>query len=85
MTKHPLHFLGFEPISAVRPAARQTESFPSKNGEPEKMRKGTRVRMADGTLARVAYSDPNLRIARVRTDDRRNVTVRRKTLTQVRP
>jgi preprotein translocase subunit YajC len=61
------------------------KSFPSKNGELERMRKGTRVRMADGTLGRVVYADPNLRIARVRTDDRRNVTVRRKTLTQVKP
>jgi DNA polymerase I-like protein with 3'-5' exonuclease and polymerase domains len=49
------------------------------------MRKGTRVRMTDGTLGRVAYADPNLRIARVRTEDGRNVTVRRKTLTQVKP
>jgi hypothetical protein len=85
MTKHPLHALGFEPISASVQASLYSESFLSKNGEPERMRKGTRVRMADGTLGRVAYADPYLRIARVRTEDRRNVTVRRKTLTQVRP
>jgi hypothetical protein len=42
--------------------------------------KGSRVRLTDGTPARVVYVDPNLRIARVRTDDGRNVTVRRKDL-----
>lgn len=92
---HPLHSLGFEPISPpsaraaaplqARPDGQPMESSPSKNGEPEKFRKGTRVRMADGALGRVVYADPNLRIARVRTDDGRNVTVRRKTLTQVKP
>ena len=42
--------------------------------------KGSRVRLADGALARVVYVDPNMRIARVRTEDGRNVTVRRKDL-----
>jgi hypothetical protein len=42
--------------------------------------KGDRVRLADGTAARVVYVDPNIRIARVRTEDGRNVTVRRKDL-----
>ena len=36
--------------------------------------------MADGALARVAYVDPNMRIARVRTVDGRNITVRHKDL-----
>jgi hypothetical protein len=85
MKTHPLYSLGFEPISTAVPVSGETETFRSKNGEPEMMRKGTRVRMADGTPGRVAYADPNLRIARVRTDDGRNVTVRRKTLTQVKP
>jgi hypothetical protein len=42
--------------------------------------KGARVRLTDGSLARVVYVDPNMRIARVRTDDGRNITVRRKDL-----
>jgi hypothetical protein len=44
------------------------------------MQKGSLVRLADGALARVEYVDPNMRIARVRTDDGRNITVRRKDL-----
>jgi hypothetical protein len=42
--------------------------------------KGSRVRLADGTVARVVYVDPNMRIARVRTEDGRNMTVRHKDL-----
>jgi hypothetical protein len=42
--------------------------------------KGARVRLASGALARVEYVDPNMRIARVRTEDGRNVTVRHKDL-----
>jgi hypothetical protein len=42
--------------------------------------KGARVRLAGGALAQVVYVDPNMRIARVRTEDGRNVTVRHKDL-----
>jgi hypothetical protein len=42
--------------------------------------KGARVRLASGALAKVVYVDPNMRIARVRTEDGRNVTVRHKDL-----
>jgi hypothetical protein len=42
--------------------------------------KGARVRLASGALGRVVYVDPNMRIARVRTEDGRNVTVRHKDL-----
>jgi hypothetical protein len=42
--------------------------------------KGARVRLADGTLAKVLYVDPNMRIARVRTEDGRNLTVRHRDL-----
>jgi hypothetical protein len=42
--------------------------------------KGCRVRLADGAVAKVVYVDPNMRIARVRTEDGRNVTVRHKDL-----
>jgi hypothetical protein len=42
--------------------------------------KGARVRLADGALGRVAYVDQNMRIARVRTVDGRNLTVRHKDL-----
>ena len=42
--------------------------------------KGARVRLSGGALARVVYVDPNMRIARVRTDDGRNLTVRHKDL-----
>jgi hypothetical protein len=85
MTLHPLHCLGFEPISASVPVSQQTKTFPSRNGGPKKLEKGTRVRLEDGTLGRVVYADPDLRIARVRTVDGRKMTVRCKTLTQVRP
>ena len=50
------------------------------NSWAERVVKGSRVRLADGARARVVYVDPNMRIARVRTEDGRNVTVRRKDL-----
>lgn len=49
------------------------------------MVKGTRVRLADDARARVVYVDPNLRIVRVRTEDGRNITVRRKQVTVLKP
>jgi hypothetical protein len=54
------------------------EKFNSRNGG--NVVKGTRVRLADGTPARVLYADPNMRIARVRTDEGKNLTVRHKDL-----
>jgi hypothetical protein len=45
-----------------------------------RVQKGSRVRLADGALARVEYVDPHMRIARVRTEDGRNITVRHKDL-----
>ena len=64
---------------------RAMERFISKNGSRPAVVKGTvvkgsRVRLADGAPARVAYVDPNMRIARVRTEDGRNLTVRHKDL-----
>jgi hypothetical protein len=64
---------------------RAMERFISKNGAHPPVVKGTvakgsRVRLADGAAARVAYVDPNMRIARVRTEDGRNLTVRHKDL-----
>jgi hypothetical protein len=61
------------------------ERFNSKNGaHPAVVKgavvKGSRVRLADGAVARVVYVDPNMRIARVRTEDGRNMTVRHKDL-----
>ena len=57
------------------------EKFNSRNGvQKPAVVKGARVRLADGTGARVEYVDPNMRIARVRTEDGRNVTVRHKDL-----
>jgi hypothetical protein len=61
------------------------ERFNSRNGVPRTIVKGavvkgSRVRLADGALARVVYVDPNMRIARVRTEDGRNVTVRHRDL-----
>jgi hypothetical protein len=57
------------------------ERFNSKNGIAKgTVAKGSRVRLADGTVARVVYVDPNMRIARVRTEDGRNITVRHKDL-----
>jgi hypothetical protein len=57
------------------------ERFNSKNGIVKGVvAKGSRVRLADGTVARVLYVDPNMRIARIRTQDGRNITVRHKDL-----
>jgi hypothetical protein len=60
---------------------RAMERFNSTNGvHPSVVKgavvKGSRVRLADGAVARVLYVDPNMRIARVRTEDGRNMTVR---------
>jgi hypothetical protein len=64
---------------------RAMERFNSKNGaHPSVVKgpvvKGARVRLADGAAARVLYVDPNMRIARVRTEDGRNMTVRHRDL-----
>jgi hypothetical protein len=60
---------------------RALERFNSKNGVVKGLvMKGSRVRLADGTIARVLYADPNMRIVRVRTDDGRKITVRNKDL-----
>ncbi len=60
------------------------EQFNSRNGAERVVKgsvvKGARVRLASGALARVEYVDPNMRIARVRTEDGRNLTVRHKDL-----
>jgi hypothetical protein len=60
------------------------ERFNSRNGADRVVKgpveKGARVRLASGVLAKVVYVDPNMRIARVRTEDGRNVTVRHKDL-----
>jgi hypothetical protein len=64
---------------------RAMDRFNSKNGvAPQVVKgavvKGSRVRLTDGAVARVVYVDPNMRIARVRTEDGRNITVRHKDL-----
>ncbi len=57
------------------------ERFNSKNGVVKGLvMKGSEVRLADGTVGRVLYADPNMRFARVRTQDGRNITVRHKDL-----
>ena len=63
------------------------ERFNSRNSAADRVVKGpvvkgARVRLAGGALARVVYVDPNMRIARVRTEDGRNITVRHKDLAQ---
>jgi hypothetical protein len=64
---------------------RAMERFNSKNGvHPSVVKgavvKGSRVRLGDGAVAKVVYVDPNMRIARVRTEDGRNMTVRHRDL-----
>jgi hypothetical protein len=64
---------------------RAMERFNSKTGvHPSVVKgavvKGAQVRLADGAVAKVVYVDPNMRIARVRTQDGRNLTVRHKDL-----
>jgi hypothetical protein len=60
---------------------RAMERFNSKNGVVKGLvMKGSEVRLADGTVGRVLYADPNMRFARVRTQDGRNITVRHKDL-----
>jgi hypothetical protein len=57
------------------------EKFNSKNGVVKGLvMKGSLVRLADGTIARVRYADPKMRIVRVRTVDGRKITVRHKDL-----
>ena len=57
------------------------DRFNSRNGVIKgPVVKGARVRLTDGAVARVVYVDPNMRIARVRTEDGRNITVRHKDL-----
>jgi len=57
------------------------DRFNSRNGVTKgPVVKGARVRLTDGAVARVVYVDPNMRIARVRTEDGRNITVRHKDL-----
>jgi hypothetical protein len=51
-----------------------------KTGNEVRVVKGAMVRLADGTVARVQYADPNMRIARVRTEKGKNLTVRHKDL-----
>jgi hypothetical protein len=71
-----------EPAKAAARAMNDAamERFHSKNGVRQVAKgsvvKGSRVRLADGTVAKVLYVDPNMRIARVRTEDGRNITVR---------
>jgi len=76
-----------EPATAAARALndRAMERFNSKTGaHPSVVKgavvKGARVRLADGAVARVVYVDPNMRIARVRTEDGRNMTVRHRDL-----
>lgn len=67
----------------VKPAAaaarrlnnRAMEAFNFRN-----LAKGSKVQLKDGSKGVIAYLDPNMKIARVRTEDGRNVTVRRATL-----
>jgi hypothetical protein len=66
----------FNSRNGVRSAAPSA----SGNAWADRVVKGSRVRLTDGTPARVVYVDPNMRIARLRTEDGRNVTVRRKDL-----
>jgi hypothetical protein len=57
------------------------ERFNSKNGVVKGLvMKGSLVRLADGTIARVLYADPSMRFVRVRTVDGRKITVRNKDL-----
>jgi hypothetical protein len=57
------------------------DRFNSRNGvQKSRLQKGSRVRLADGRVARVEYVDSNMSIVRVRTEAGRNITVRRKDL-----
>jgi hypothetical protein len=78
-----------EPAKAAARAINDAamDRFNSRNGvaaetriQKGRVQKGSRVRLADGAVARVVYVDPNMRIARVRTEDGRNITVRHKDL-----
>jgi hypothetical protein len=75
-----------EPAKAAARAINDAamEKFDSNHGAARVVKgmvaKGSQVRLADGTLARVAYVDPHMRIARVRTADGRNLTVRHRDL-----
>jgi hypothetical protein len=72
MATHPLEELGFEPLPQQPPPARRAVKGT--------VVKGARVRLADGTVARVVWVDTQMRIARVRTVDGKNITVRHNSL-----
>ena len=77
---HPLHGLGFTPLAAAPPVAATPRCSEVQHVVKGSISKGSRVRLADGTVARVQYVDTQMRIARVRTVDGRNITVRQKQL-----
>ncbi|HEY4045583.1 MAG TPA: hypothetical protein VGM27_01850 [Acidobacteriaceae bacterium] len=49
--------------------------FDARNSS-SKLRKGAGITLADGTAATVSYLDPNMNIARIRTSNGKNLTVR---------
>ncbi len=74
MATHPLEELGFEPLPQQPPPS------PARRAVKGAVVKGARVRLADGTVARVVWVDTQMRIARVRTADGKNITVRHNSL-----
>jgi hypothetical protein len=89
MSSHPLHSLGFKAVASLADLGfepqlaglTKVERIDSKNGVAKGLvRKGSLVRLMDGTVARVRYADPKMRIVRVRTQDGRKLTVRHKDL-----
>ena len=66
-----------EPVAAApKPAAKPVL-------KPAGLSKGDPVELEDGTRGKVAHMVANMNTARVRTEDGRNITVRRNTLKQV--
>lgn len=63
-------------VKPLEAAAKKLNNRAMKAFRLRNLAKGSQVRLQDGSKGVVAYLDPNMKIARVRTEDGRNATVR---------
>ena len=70
-------------LGSAQPLVKSVQPQPVANPSrvPAVLAKGARVSLPDGSTGTVSYVDPAMRIARVKTSDGRNVTVKQSALT----